>query len=315
MKNRTHPSRLFDREHLSTAAALLYHTPMSDNSTAAGGLEEKAYSRLVDMALEEDLDKRGDVTSAAVLSDERGSARLISKDTGVLAGAAVFLYVHRRIDRDTEVSFHFEDGQQLEPGVEVARLSGRAGSLLAAERVALNFLCFLSGIATSARLFVDEARRHGPAQILDTRKTLPGYRVLSKYAVRMGGARNHRMGLHDMILIKDNHIDMAGSVTRAVRRARDRWGGEFKIEVECRNQGEVEQALREGVDIIMLDNMSLQEIETATARARNKVKVEVSGNVSLERIGELSAVGVDYISIGRITHSVRSFDFSLMARI
>ncbi|HUV06289.1 MAG TPA: carboxylating nicotinate-nucleotide diphosphorylase, partial [Spirochaetia bacterium] len=205
-------------------------------------------------------------------------------------------------------------GELLEPGVTVATIRGFARSVLTAERVALNFLSFLSGIATATRLFVETAGKHGTARILDTRKTLPGYRELSKYAVRMGGGTNHRRGLYDMVLIKDNHIDQAGSITVAVERVRAKWGYRFRVEVECRSLEEVREAIGTGVDVIMLDNMDKAMIQEAVALKKSKIKFEVSGNMDLDSVEALSSTGIDFISIGRITHSVRSFDFSMKTR-
>jgi nicotinate-nucleotide pyrophosphorylase (carboxylating) len=184
-------------------------------------------------------------------------------------------------------------------------------SLLSGERTSINFLSFLSGIATATRALVDLARASGHAAILDTRKTLPGWRALSKYAVTVGGGRNHRRGLYDMVLIKDNHVDSAGSVKEAVRRARERWGDRFPVEVECRTAAEVADALAAGVDWIMLDNMQAEEIQAEVRRIAGRAKVEASGTMTPERIPAVSAAGVDFISVGAITHSVRSFDFSL----
>ncbi len=265
---------------------------------------------LIRMALEEDLGSDGDVTSLAVFADERRECRLVSKDTGVLAGAAVFERVFRLVDARSRVRFHFEDGASLTPGMEVAEVGGLATSVLASERVALNFVSFLSGIATQAREFV--AAADGRVEILDTRKTLPGFRALSKYAVRVGGARNHRDGLHDMVLIKDNHIDMAGSISVAVERVRRRWGSRFRVEVECRTEDEVREAIGAGADIVMLDNMSRDRMAAALRLRRGAVKFEISGNMTLDKVRDLAGLGADYISVGSITHSVRRFDFSLV---
>jgi nicotinate-nucleotide pyrophosphorylase (carboxylating) len=275
------------------------------------GVSPGDIQKLIDWALQEDLDSQGDVTSEAIFSAEECETHLVSKDTGILAGSEVFSMVFERTDPETKVLFHFKDGDSLRPENTVATLRGKSRSLLSAERVALNFLCYLSGIATTTRAYVKAAGEHGRAQILDTRKTLPGFRSLSKYAVRMGGGHNHRMGLYDMVLIKDNHIDMAGSVAAAVGRVRKKWGGRYRVEVECRDLEEVRHALDAGVEIVMLDNMSNSEIEEAVRLISGRCKIEVSGNVDLERVRELSSLGVDYISIGRLTHSTRSFDFSL----
>ena len=274
-------------------------------------MRESEYLPLLQLALREDLGDPGDVTSQAVTPDGRSEATLWSKDTGVLAGEEVFAAVFRAIDPGTNVTFVLHDGAALEKGQRVAHVSGRTVSLLSGERTALNFLSFLSGIATATRALVDLARASGHAAILDTRKTLPGWRALSKYAVTVGGGRNHRRGLNDMVLIKDNHVDSAGSVKEAVRRARERWGDRFPVEVECRTAAEVADALAAGVDWIMLDNMQAEEIQAEVRRIAGRAKVEASGTMTPERIPAVSAAGVDFISVGAITHSVRSFDFSL----
>ena len=281
------------------------------------------YLPLVQLALREDLGDRGDVTTGAIFTGEISRATLLSKDSGVLAGAEVFRAVFAELDVELSVEFHCSDGDCLKPGETVASLNGRVATILTGERAAINFLSFLSGIATSAREFADAAAAGGRAVILDTRKTLPGYRNLSKYAVRAGGASNHRNGLYDMVLIKDNHIDFAGSIARAVERVRSKWADEFKIEVECRTLGDVREALNCGVDVIMLDNMEEQlvseaislKISTAGEQAASGVDFEASGNVTLETAGTLSGAGVDFISVGSLTHSVKGFDFSLITDV
>ena len=274
---------------------------------------EEDHRNFIELALKEDLDSEGDVTSSAILGDDLRCTSLISKGSGVLAGSGIFGQVFRCVDAKSEVHFLKTDGDWLKPSDTVAQVKGRAAALLSAERVAMNFISFLSGIATTTREFVEEAKRHGKAQILDTRKTLPGFRTLSKYAVRVGGGRNHRMGLFDMVLIKDNHIDLSGSITAAVKSVRMRWGNKFKVEVECRDQVEVRAAVGAKVDIIMLDNMDIEQIKKAQTLIPQEIKIEVSGNIDFGRIKELSDTGIDYISVGRITHSVQSFDFSLIA--
>jgi len=274
-------------------------------------MREGDYLPLLQIALREDLGDSGDVTSQAVAPDGERAATLWSKDTGVLAGEEVFAAVFRAIDTDVRVRFALHDGAFLEKGQRVAEVTGRAVSVLSGERTSLNFISFLSGIATATRSLVMQARATGNAVILDTRKTLPGWRALSKYAVTVGGGRNHRQGLYDMVLIKDNHIDSAGSIAEAVRRVRARWGTRFVVEVECRSAAEVSDALAAGVDIIMLDNMEAEEIRREVQRIAGRAKVEASGTMTPERIPAVSAAGVDFISVGAITHSVRSFDFSL----
>lgn len=283
---------------------------MSTTADASKGAPSlKVYRDLIKRALSEDLGSEGDVTTAAIFADERGSARLTSKSAGVVAGLDIFAAVFAEVDPETVVEPKVADGEAVEPGDVVAVVLGRATSLLSGERTALNFISYLSGIATAAKELSSAAR--GGTVILDTRKTLPGYRELAKYAVRMGGAKNHRMGLFDMVLIKDNHIDLAGSIEAAVRRVRAKWSDRFPIEVECRTLREVEEALEARVDWIMLDNMRPREIRRAVKRVGGRAKVELSGNMSLASVKRLSGPGVDYISVGGLTHSVRAFDLSL----
>jgi len=274
-------------------------------------MQESDYRALLELALREDLGDLGDITTEAVAPRGTGRAVLLSKDTGVLAGAEVFAAVFRTIDPSTRVAFLLQDGAALARGQRVAEVSGSRRAILCGERTALNFLSFLSGIATSASVLVDQAAASGHALILDTRKTLPGWRALSKYAVTAGGGKNHRQGLYDMVLIKDNHVDAAGSVTEAVRRVRTRWGSRFRIEVECRSPAEVDEALAAGVDMIMLDNMPPADMAREVGKVGGRLPVEASGNMGPERIPAASAAGVDFISVGALTHSVRSFDFSL----
>jgi nicotinate-nucleotide pyrophosphorylase (carboxylating) len=266
-------------------------------------MQERDYAPLIELAIAEDLGSDGDVTSQAVVPDGERTAVLWSKDAGVLAGGEVFTAVFRRIDPGVRVEFLRHDGERLARGDRVAEVRGRALSLLGGERIALNFLSHLSGIATEARSLCDLASSSGRAAILDTRKTLPGWRALAKYAARVGGARNHRMGLYDMVLVKDNHIDAAGSVAEAVSRVRARWGTRFTIEVEARTLEEVKAAVAAGADVVMLDNMDVPLLREAVA--------EASGNMDRERIPAVSATGVDFISVGGLTHSVKAFDFSL----
>jgi nicotinate-nucleotide pyrophosphorylase (carboxylating) len=269
------------------------------------------YMPLVELALREDLGELGDITSQAVVPEEQRSAILWSKDDGVLAGEEVFAAVFEAVDPSVSVRFDAHDGARLTRGMRVAEVRGRALSLLSAERTAINFIAFLSGIATATRELVDLARASGRAVILDTRKTLPGWRALSKYAVTVGGGRNHRQGLYDMVLIKDNHVDTAGSVGQAVARVEAAWGDRFPVEVECRTTREVEEALEAGVKRILLDNMAPAKMAEEVRRIDGRAKVEASGNMTRETIPAASASGVDFISVGALTHSVRSFDFSL----
>lgn len=266
---------------------------------------------LVDMAIAEDIGP-GDATSQATLPAEavlRG--RMVAKAMGVIAGLPAAEEVFLRIDPSIVFVPHVSDGQEVVPGELVAEVTGPGRSLLAGERTALNLIQHLSGVATLTRRFVD-AVACTSAGILDTRKTLPGYRLLDKYAVRMGGGLNHRFSLFDMILIKDNHVDAAGGIAPAVGRARALHPG-LPIEVEVRDLEELCQALgvEPPLDRIMLDNMSLDMMRRAVALAAGRVPLEASGNVTLERAGQIAATGVDYVSVGALTHSAPAFDISM----
>lgn len=260
-------------------------------------------------ALAEDIGT-GDVTTNSIVPVEatlRG--RILAKDEGIVAGLdlaqAVFLLVEDQISFTANVA----EGAQVASGTVLATLSGSARALLTGERTALNFLGRMSGIATLTRRFVDEVSGTS-ARILDTRKTAPGLRVIDKLAVRRGGGENHRMGLFDMALIKDNHIDFAGSIAAAVGRARAA-GTKLEIEVEARTLEHVQEALELGVQRILLDNMTLETMREAVRINRGRAKLEASGNVTLENVRKIAETGVDFISVGALTHSPRVFDVSL----
>lgn len=261
-------------------------------------------------ALAEDIGP-GDVTTAAVLTgDERGQARAIAKSDLVVAGADVFREVFTLLDASLDVALSLRDGDRARPGDSLAELTGRLGSILTAERTALNFFQRLCGIATLTRRFVEEIDGTG-ARILDTRKTAPGLRLLDKYAVRVGGGRNHRFALFDGVLIKDNHIAAAGGIAAAVAKVRQSVAHLMKIEVECKNAAEVEEALAAGADAVMLDNMDLPAMREAVALVRGRVPIEASGNVTLANVRRVAETGVDFISVGALTHSVAAADISL----
>lgn len=271
-----------------------------------------AAAPLIELALAEDLGQEGDVTTEAIVpEDARGEGVILAKAEGVLAGLPVAGEVFRRVDPESHFMPEAEDSEPLAPGKVVARLSGPLRGIFTAERVALNFLCRLSGIATLTSRYVDAVAPYR-AVILDTRKTTPSWRALEKYAVRCGGGRNHRMGLYDMVLIKDNHIAASGSITEAVRRARAAPApSPLKIEVEVRTLEELEEALALGVDRILLDNMDLATLKGAVALSRGRAKLEASGGITLENVEEVAATGVDYISVGALTHSAPALDLSL----
>jgi nicotinate-nucleotide pyrophosphorylase (carboxylating) len=264
---------------------------------------------LIENALREDFSTVGDVTTDSIFKDETGRFYLQAKQEGVLCGKEIFIRVFRTVDKSIEITFYYSDGDKLTKGDRIASVEGSIKSILKSERVALNFLSHLSGISTKTAQYVSQIR--GRAVILDTRKTIPGLRALQKYAVLCGGGKNHRMGLYDMVMIKDNHIDGAGGISRAVKKVRENLKEEISIEVEVRNLQEVREAIECNVDYIMLDNMSLEEMRKAVKLIGGKAKVEASGNVTLNRIEEVSETGVDYISVGELTHSVKAFDFSL----
>jgi nicotinate-nucleotide pyrophosphorylase (carboxylating) len=265
---------------------------------------------LIELAIAEDIGP-GDATSEAVLPATLAlCGRIIAKRAGVIAGLPVAEAVFHRVDPALRLSSHVRDGDSVTPGDVVAEVNGPGRGMLAAERLALNFLQQLSGIATLTRAFVD-AVDGTRATVLDTRKTHPGYRVLEKYAVRMGGAHNHRMSLHDMLLIKDNHIEAAGSITTAVGQARS-LHPHLPIEVEVKNLDELREAVGLNVDRIMLDNMDLDQMQEAVTLAAGRVPLEASGGVDLERVAAIAATGIDYISIGALTHSAPALDLSML---
>ena len=269
----------------------------------------KAAAPLIELAIAEDIGP-GDATSEAVLPvGLELHGRIVAKSAGVIAGLPLAEAVFSRVDPALRFISHVQDGAQVGPGDLVAEVTGPGRGMLAAERTALNFLQRLSGIATLTRAFVDAVAGSG-AVILDTRKTHPGYRALEKYAVRMGGGRNHRMSLHDMMMVKDNHIDAAGSIAVAVERATAAHP-DLPIEVEVRNLDELRQALPLDVDRILLDNMSLGEMREAVETAAGRTPLEASGNVNLETVAAIAATGVDYISVGALTHSAPVLDLSM----
>ena len=265
--------------------------------------------RLIELALEEDL-LLGDVTSEATLSpNSSGEGTFLAKDELVLAGTAVAARVFERLG--AECRFGREDGARVLRGEVVGTAIGPVRALLAAERTALNFLQRLSGVATATRRAVDAlAAGGGRTRLLDTRKTTPGWRMLEKAAVRAGGGKNHRSSLGDGILIKDNHVAACGGVAEAVRRARASAGAMLKIEVEVVDLGGLDAAIAAGADIVLLDNMDDAAVAAAVKRAAGRVLLEASGNMTLERLPRIAATGVDFVSMGAVTHSARAVDLS-----
>ena len=259
-------------------------------------------------ALEEDIGS-GDVTTTSIVpTDASMTGQIIAKQTGIIAGLDVACEVLRLLDERVQFETHVGEGARVQNRQILATVSGPARALLTGERTALNFLGRMSGIATLTHQFVD-AVGGTRAVILDTRKTAPGLRAVDKQAVRHGGGQNHRVGLYDMILIKDNHIDFAGSLREAVRRARAAQSG-LEIEVEARNMDDVQEALELNVRRILLDNMSPEMMRRATELNAGRALLEASGNVALDNVRQIAETGVDYISIGALTHSVKSFDVS-----
>jgi nicotinate-nucleotide pyrophosphorylase (carboxylating) len=285
-------------------------------------LSAERLNRILQQALEEDLGP-GDVTSLATVDASRkAEARFLAKQNGVLAGLYVAEQVLACVDSALHVSWTCRDGEAVSAGTVFGTVEGAARSILAAERLALNVMQRMSGIATLTRRMVDAARPHR-ARILDTRKTAPGLRPLDKWAVLLGGGENHRIGLYDMILIKDNHITAAGGVTSAIRAAQayvQTTSQPLQIEVEARTPEEVAEVLAAGgVDYILLDNMvsvdkgkiDTSALQEAVSRVDGRIKTEASGNVTLETVPAIAATGVDYISCGALTHSVQAMDISL----
>jgi nicotinate-nucleotide pyrophosphorylase (carboxylating) len=263
--------------------------------------------RTVAAALEEDLgpERRDLTTELVVPAQARAEARITARAEGVVAGMPALVEVYRQLDPDVLVEGLAEDGASCRPGQTLALLQGRLRSLLAGERVALNFLQQLSGVATMTRRFCEAA---APAQLLDTRKTVPGLRALQRAAVRAGGGRNHRPGLAGAILIKDNHLAAAGGVAEAVRRAR---AAGLPVEVEVETMEQLAEALAAGADIVLLDNMTPDQVADAARLARGRAVLEVSGGVTLTTAGRYAAAGADRISVGALTHSAPALDISM----
>lgn len=272
---------------------------------------ERAADRLIGLAFAEDF-PGGDITTESLVGpQDEGRAVVLAKEPLVLAGAWVAARVFRRLDPDVRCRVCLEEGARAEAGATLLELSGRLRPLLTGERTALNFLQRLSGIATQARAFVARLPEGSRTRIVDTRKTAPGWRLLEKYAVRVGGAGNHRAGLSDGVLIKDNHIAACGGITAAVSRARAAVPHLCRIEVEVSDRDGVREALEAGAEVIMLDNMALGEIREAVALIAGRALVEISGGVGAHNLEPLLAAGADLISVGALTHSARSVDISM----
>lgn len=269
------------------------------------------YEPLIRRALEEDLGRAGDLTSDAVLPPNlKGEGRIVARAAGRLAGLPMALAAFRILDPAIEIEIRAADGEDVEAGAVLAIVKGTARSLLSAERTALNLLGRLCGIATATREMVRQVEPHG-ARVVCTRKTTPGLRALEKYAVRCGGGHNHRFGLDDAVLIKDNHIAFAGGLALAVERARGAVGHLVKIEVEVDSLEMLREALDLGVDVVLLDNMSVETLKQAVALARGRAITEASGGITPENAAAVAATGVDLLSMGWLTHSAPSLDVAL----
>jgi nicotinate-nucleotide pyrophosphorylase (carboxylating) len=284
---------------------------MAKKESALKDLPDFLVERAVKAALEEDLGLAGDITTRATVPDTTlANAAITARAPGCIAGLqcaeAVFRFLDTGVSFKTEVS----DGGDVKPGDTVALVSGPAAAILTGERVALNFLCHMSGIATATRAFV-KAIEDTDTHICCTRKTTPGLRAFEKYAVRAGGGQNHRFGLYDAVLIKDNHIAAAGGVGAAVTRARDHAGHMIKIEIEVDTLDQLDEVLSLDVDAVLLDNMRVDKLAEAVRRAEGKVVTEASGGVTLETVREIAETGVDLISVGSLTHSPKALDLGL----
>jgi nicotinate-nucleotide pyrophosphorylase (carboxylating) len=272
---------------------------------------EKLVDKIIELALEED---GPDITSESIFShDDFSKYGIFSKATGIAAGINIAEKIIKTTDSDCSFESIIEDGNRVSYGTKIAIVSGKTVALLRAERVVLNFLQRMSGIATKTAEFVERVK-DTKAKILDTRKTSPGFRILDKYAVKVGGGANHRFGLYDLALIKDNHIDCAGSISKAVNMVKQK-NPNIKIEVEARTLADVKELIKLEVNMIMLDNFDLNELEQAVHIVKGKIPLEASGGITLDSVRDIALTGVDYISIGELTHSVKALDISMKALV
>lgn len=274
------------------------------------GLDFEAIKPLVDHALAEDVGSGDITTNSLVPFGLKAKATMVSKSSGIIAGLALAEYIFRSLDHDILWKTFVNDGNHIAKGGLILEVSGSYRALLTGERLALNFLQRMSGIATMTANYIHGLDR-SDVKILDTRKTVPGLRLLDKYAVKMGGGTNHRFGLYDMALIKDNHIKVAGGISKAVLQVKRSIPAGTLVEVETTTIEEVKEAIAVGADIIMLDNMDNNTMSACVKIIDKRAKVEASGNITLERLKEVAATGVDFISIGALTHSVQALDISM----
>ena len=279
--------------------------------TSLAALPTPLLRPFVQQALEEDLGRRGDLTSAALIEADRSSQlAIVAREPGVIAGMDLARLAFQEIDPSISFNTKIDDGEKIAAGTLLAEVAGNARALLTAERTALNFLTHLSGIATEVAA-IKEIVADYPVEITCTRKTIPGLRILQKYAVRAGGGRNHRMGLDDAILIKDNHIAIAGDITTAIQRAKAFAGHLIPVEVEVDTLEQLELALKEGINLVLLDNMNPEQLREAVSLAKGICQTEASGGISPHNVLEVAQTGVDFIAMGWITHSVKSLDIGL----
>jgi len=266
--------------------------------------------KIVEQALLEDI-RTGDITSESIVPyDLKAKGIIKTSEEGVVAGLDIARLIFKKLDSEIVFQEKIKDGTKVARGKVLAEISGSARTILKGERVALNFLQRMSGIATITSKFCQEVKDL-PVRIVDTRKTTPGLRILEKYAVRMGGGYNHRFGLYDAVLIKDNHIAVAGGIRSAVNSVRKQISHTAKIEVEVENLSQLQEALKVQVDIIMLDNMDLDTMKEAVKMAKGKAIIEASGGITLEKVRKIAQTGVDLISVGALTHSVKALDISM----
>ena len=278
----------------------------------------EALDKIILHAIREDLGD-GDHSTLAVIPDgKKGKARLLAKENGIIAGLELAEIIYGKFSKELQIESYFKDGDLIKKGDIIFEVSGNARDILSSERLVLNFMQRMSGIATYTHNLADQIDDL-PVQLLDTRKTTPNLRMLEKWAVLIGGGTNHRIGLYDMIMLKDNHIDLAGGIRKALEKTAEylrSTGKQLKIEIETRNLEEVEEVLNVGhMDIIMLDNMSLKDMRTAVELIAGKYKTEASGNVNENTIRDIAESGVDFISVGALTHSIKSLDLSLLTKI
>jgi len=277
-------------------------------------LNKKKVLKIIDNAINEDI-WTGDITTEAVVNEDcMGEGILLAKESGVIAGLEVAKLVFQRIDNEIKFQSLAAEGDYVKSGTEIAQVRGKAKSILTAERLALNFLQRMSGIATKTAKYKELVGDYD-VRIVDTRKTTPGLRILEKYAVQVGGGDNHRLGLYDAVMIKDNHISAAGGIKEAVEKARTNVPHTMKIEVETESLAEVKEALAVNADIIMLDNMPTGLMKEAVELVDNQTIVEASGGITAEMIKEVAATGVDVISLGTLTHTIKSLDISLNFKV